>query len=161
MMRIGAIGQGRRLAKIPDERQHLQKEITVYQRDSMLFILMAIVLAGMVILLYVSQGGNDYPGMTIYVAAMYSFYKIISSTMHLFKAEMRKSPLLAIIRKIGYIDACVSILTLQTAMFASFGSLEDKSVLMNTITGTAVCLIVFAFGIQGIYTAKKLKENNA
>ena len=28
--------------------------------------------------------------------------------------------LLSITRRIGYIDACVSILTLQTAMFASF-----------------------------------------
>lgn len=155
MMRVGAVRQERRLMSIQDERLRLSKEILVYRWDSMLFILMSIILFGMVILLYGSEGGNDYPGMTIYVVAMYSFYKIINSTIHLFKRQIRISPLLAIVRKIGYVDACVSILILQTAMFASFGNSKTMTVLMNTMTGAVVCLIVLGLGMQGIYVGRK------
>jgi len=61
-----------------------------------------------------------------------------------------------IIRKIGYMDACVSILTLQTAMFATFGNHQrELEKMMNGITGAAVCLIVLGMGIQGICSVKK------
>ena len=71
----------------------------------------------------------------------------------------RKSPLLSITRRIGYIDACVSILTLQTAMFASFADGEEELIkLMNGITGTVVCVMVLGLGIQGIYSSRKEKQ---
>jgi len=37
-----------------------------------------------------------------------------------------KSKLIMTIREIGYIDACVLILKLQTAMFASFGNPQES-----------------------------------
>lgn len=72
--------------------------------------------------------------------------------------KKQKSPLLITIRKIGYIDACVSILTLQTAMLASFAQAKDiYAKMMNGITGTAVSLMVLGIGIQGICSVKKMK----
>lgn len=74
------------------------------------------------------------------------------------KAGKRQSPLIMIIRKIGYIDACVSILTLQTAMFASFGNAQEElAQMMNGTTGAIVSLFVLGMGIQGICSVKKLK----
>lgn len=97
------------------------------------------------------QGGKNYPGITIYAVATYTFYKIIVSTIQVIKVGKRKSPILSITRRIGYIDACVSILTLQTAMFASFANGEEEFIkLMNGITGVALCMIVLGLGIQGI-----------
>ena len=69
--------------------------------------------------------------------------------------------LLSITRRIGYIDACVSILTLQTAMFASFAEGEEAFVkLMNGITGTAVCLMVLGLGIQGVWRDMTVIKQN-
>lgn len=123
------------------------------------FLFLAVVLAGAVILLENSQGGKNYPGFTIYAVAAYTFYKIIMSTIQVIKVGKRKSPLLSITRRIGYVDACVSILTLQTAMFASFAQGEEAlAKQMNGITGAVVCLMVFGLGIQGIWTANIRKK---
>lgn len=51
---------------------------------------------------------------------------------------------------------CVSILTLQTAMFAAFGNGEEGLIRqMNGMTGAVVCLMVLGLGIQGICCAGK------
>lgn len=156
IMRAGIVRQERAIAAIKDKQKHMRRELSVYRRNSVLFIFMAVVLAGAVILLENSQGGKNYPGVTIYAAAAYTFYKIIMSTIQVIKVGKRKSPLLSITRRIGYIDACVSILILQTAMFASFSDGEEGMIkLMNGITGTVVCLMVLGLGIQGICFSKK------
>ncbi|MDO4304015.1 MAG: hypothetical protein Q4D94_08865 [Bacillota bacterium] len=156
IMRAGVVRQERKISTILEKQEHMRRELSVYRRNSILFILMAVVLAGAVILLLNAQGGKNYPGFMIYAVAAYTFYKIIMSTIQVIKVGKRKSPLLSITRRIGYIDSCVSILTLQTAMFASFADGEEGLIkLMNGITGTVVCLMVLGLGIQGICLSKK------
>ncbi|MGN0326907.1 MAG: hypothetical protein ACI4DW_11385 [Lachnospiraceae bacterium] len=153
VMRAGVVRQERLLAGVKEKEEHMRRELSVYRRNSILFIFMAVVLVGAVILLLHAQGGKDYPGLMIYAVATYTFYKITMSTIQVVKVGKRKSPLLSITRRIGYIDACVSILTLQTAMFASFADGEEEMItLMNGITGAAVCLMVLGLGIQGVYS---------
>lgn len=155
IMRAGIVRQERKIAAIKEKKNHMKQELSVYRRNSVLFMFMAVVLAGAVILLLNSQGGKNYPGITIYAVATYTFYKIIMSTIQVLKVGKQKSPILSITRRIGYIDACVSILTLQTAMFASFADGEEEFIkMMNGITGCVVCLMVLGLGIQGIYSTK-------
>ncbi|MGN1180601.1 MAG: hypothetical protein ACI4SD_05235 [Suilimivivens sp.] len=157
IMRAGVVRQERKIADIKEKRERMKRELSVYRRNSVLFILMAVVLAGAVILLLNAQGGKDYPGLTIYAVATYTFYKITMSTIQVIKVGKRKSPLLSITRRIGYIDACVSILTLQTAMFASFAEGEEALIkLMNGATGSVVCVMVLGLGIQGLCSSRKV-----
>lgn len=159
IMRAGIVRQERRIAAVKEKQEHMRRELLVYRRNSVLFIFMAIVLVGAVILLLNSQGGKHYPGFTIYAVAAYAFYKIIMSTIQVIRVGKRKSPLLSITRKIGYIDACVSILTLQTAMFASFADGEEEfAKLMNGITGAVLCVMVLGLGIHGICSYNKMKR---
>lgn len=156
LMRSGVVTQERRLSRIRDEKERMRKELRVYRRNSVMFLFLAVVLAGAAVLLVNSEGGKSYPGYAIYAAAAYTFYKIIMSTIQVLKVGKRKSPLLTITRRIGYIDACVSILTLQTAMFASFASgQEDFMLLMNAATGAVVCMMVLGLGIQGLCYYRK------
>lgn len=156
VMRAGVVRQEKKIASVKEKQERMSREMSIYRRNSILFILMAVVLAGAVILLLNAQGGKDYPGLTIYAAATYTFYKIITSTIEVVKVGKRESPILSITKRIGYIDACVSILTLQTAMFASFANGEEALIKrMNGITGTVVCLMVLGLGIQGICLSKK------
>lgn len=64
VMRIITVIQERRISGISEKRARIRKEIAVYRTDSILFILLAVVLTGMVILLGHSQGGKSYPGFT-------------------------------------------------------------------------------------------------
>lgn len=159
LMRVGAVNKERKILRIKDMEKRRKEENAVYRKNSILFVIMSFVLGGAVILLESSVGGKSYPGFTIYAAAAYAFYKIIMSTINVFKVRKQNSQLLTIIRRIGYIDGCVSILILQTAMFASFGDGREAFIkLMNGITGAAVCLIVLFIGIQGIYVSQKIKK---
>lgn len=159
IMRVEAVRKERQILRIENIKERRKEEISVYRKNSILFLFMAVVLGGAVILLEHSIGGKNYPGVTIYAAAAYAFYKIIMSTIHMIKVGKQTSPLLMIIRRIGHIDACVSILTLQAAMLTSFGEgKEDFIKLMNGLTGAAVCLGVLFMGIQGICISQKMKK---
>ena len=60
-----------------------------------------------------------------------------------------------VIKYIGFATFLVSMLSLQTAMFASFG---HEMPLENLITGTSVCEILIVLGCTMIKVAnKKLK----
>lgn len=117
---------------------------------------MAVVLGGAVILLIHSEGGKEYPGIVIYAVASYTFCKIIFAVINVFRARKKRALSLMIIRDIGYVDACVSILSLQTAMVAQFGGGEEAFArMMNGITGTAVCLMILGLGIYYMLLAGK------
>lgn len=91
--------------------------------------------------------------------AAYTFYKVILSTINVIRVLRQNSPLLTVIRRIGHIDALVSLLTLQTAMFASFAFDKEEFVkLLNGVTGGVICLTVLFMGIQGLYLSGKMKE---
>lgn len=156
IMRINAVQKERTIRNIHNEKYRKELEMIVYRKSSILFILIAVVLMGMVILLEVRQGGKCYDGIIIYAVATYTFYKIIMAVCHLFKASKQDSPLLMTVRKIGYIDACTSILTLQSAMFVSFAKQEKfLPMVMNGITGTFVCIMVLGIGVHGILMCDK------
>ncbi|MCD7927796.1 MAG: hypothetical protein LUF80_02885, partial [Oscillospiraceae bacterium] len=162
LMRVNAVVQAKQIAGMENGALRLQKEIGVYQKNSALFLCLAVTLAGMVALLEREVGGKTYPGLMIYAAAAYTFYKITRAALHVVKVKRHRSPLVTILRKIGYVDACVSILTLQTAMFAAFLE-EDRrqfARLMNGATGGTVCLLLAVFGVQGLLTAKRMKARN-
>lgn len=159
MMRFHAVMYDRKTSKKEQIKDLMLGEIRVYRNCGILFLLMTIALIGTVVLLIRAKGGKYYPGVAIFAVAAYTFYKTILSIINLVKAGKRKAPLLMAIRDIGYIDACVSILSLQTAMFASFGSgqpgLETQ---MNGVTGLAVCLMVLVMGIRCIRTSCRMKK---
>lgn len=158
-MRFAAIRFERRSWGRKPTRELAAEEISVYRYCGILLIIMTIALAGAVVLLVHSEGGKTYPGYTIFIVAMYTFYKIISAVINVVKAGKLKSPLLMAIRNIGYVNTCVSLLFLQTAMFASFGDgIVEMEVRMNGITGAAVCVMSLAVGIHCVISAAKMRR---
>lgn len=159
VMRFLAVRYDRRMAKREQNEELLAEEIFVYHKCGILFLIMTVALGGMVILMVCEEKGKRYPGFLIYAVAAYTFYKIAISVINLVKVRKFKSPLLMAIRDIGYIDACVSILSLQTAMFASFGDGQEFFIkFMNGATGSVVCLFVLGIGSYSVHSANKMKR---
>lgn len=135
------------------------QELRVYRNTGILLSFITIALAGAVILLVNQEGGKSYQGYMIFVVAMYTFYKAIISIINIMRARKMQSPLLIAIRDIGYADALVSVLSLQTAMFSSFGEESDiDPTLMNGITGVCVCIMTLAIGIYMICSAGRQRK---
>lgn len=159
VMRFSAVQYDRSVAKQERTKEIALNEIYIYRMCGLLLIIMTMALGGTVLLMVNFKGGKSYPGFTIYAVAAYTFYKTGTAIRNVLKARKLKSPLLMAIRDIGYIDACVSILSLQTSMFSSFGqNQEELAGLMNGITGTVVCLMVLATGICMIWSAGNMKR---
>lgn len=94
--------------------------------------------------------------------AAYTFYKLVMSILGMIRARKEQSLLLITIRNIGHSDALVSMLSLQTALFAAFGQDSGDLVpVMNAATGAVVCLGALALGIHMVYDAgKRMKMSN-
>ena len=105
--------------------------------------------------------GFRYHGYLIFVVALYDFYCLTTSIVYLLKNRKAHSPAIMAIKYISLATSLVSMLSLQTAMFASFGEempLEEQQ-LMNLMTGTAVCGILVVLGIAMVMVAnKRLKQ---
>ena len=135
-----------------------KRELKVYRNCGMLLPVSSIALGGAVIMLVTGDGGKSYPGLMIYAAAAYTFYKLITSVINVVKVRKEKSLLLTTLRNISYSDALVSVLSLQTALFAAFGQNAGELVpTMNAVTGAVVCLMIAGLGIYMVHNAKKLQ----
>ena len=160
IMRFGTVWQEKENALIEDKEERYKAEISIYKVDSILFIFMAVTLVWIVTLLGRSIGGKKYPGTLIYAVAFYTFYRIVISIINMVKVGKYRSPLLSMVRRIGYADACVSLLMLQTAMFASFSEGKDSfNGMMNEIVGGVICAMIAGIGIYGMAAVKKLGRN--
>lgn len=128
----------------------------VHRNCGILFCMISIALEGAVIMLVYGEGGKSYPGLMIYAVATYTFYKLGMAIRNMIRVRREKSLLLVTLRNISYADALVSLLSLQTAMFAAFGQDSGAFIpLMDALTGAGVCLMILALGIYMIHRSKK------
>lgn len=103
---------------------------------------------------------KHYPGVLIYAVAAYTFYKVIMSVINMIRAGKSNHVYVSALRYIGHADALVSLLSLQTAMFAAFGSENGRMVtVMNALTGLVVCGAVLTLGIQLIVKSQKRMQH--
>ena len=77
---------------------------------------------------------------------------------NMIKVRKEKSLLLVTLRNISYADALVSLLSLQTALFAAFGQDSGELIpLMNALTSAGVCLMILGIGIYMVRKSKKIQ----
>ncbi len=142
-------------------------ELRRYRICGIMLLLMNQALAGIVVFMVYQNKGFDYPGLLIYAMAIYSFYTVITAVVNIVKTRRRKSPILSAARAINLVAALVSVLSLETAMLARFGTDDDPMFrrIMTGATGGGVCTVVIIMAIYMIVRAnirlKKLKADNS
>lgn len=155
ILRVGNQDKGRE--KKPEIRK---REGDIYRRCGWLFLLLTIALVGSVILMVTKDQAKTYPDTLILAVAAYTFYKMAVSVRNVLKARKMHSPLILTIRHIGYADALVSLLSLQTAMFTTFGEADKRNIrVMNGFTGAAVCILVMMMGVYMIVTSGRAEQH--
>ena len=133
-----------------------KREVKVYRDCGIILSASGIALGGAVFMLVIGYGGKSYPGLMIYAVAAYTFCKLAMAIINKIKARKERSILLTTLKNISYCDAFVSLLSLQTALFAAFGQNAGELVpTMNAMTGAGVCLMISGLGIFMVHDAKK------
>lgn len=118
-------------------------------------------LSGAVLMMLYFNRGFRYQGFLIYVIAMYTFYITVTAIIDMIKYRKYKSPVMSITKVIKMTSALFSMLFLETAMFAQFGTDTPPEVkrIMIMITGAAISATVVTMAIyMMVRTSKEIKE---
>lgn len=124
----------------------------IYRSCGVGLVILPVALSAAVAQVVLGENSFEHPGMMIYVAALYAFYKIIMATYNIFKARKTDDITVRALRAVSLADSLVSILALQTAMFKEFGGGSFAGT-MNAVVGGVVCALTVALGIFVIVKA--------
>ena len=122
-----------------------------------ILLLINVSLSGAVLMILYQNRGYDYPGIMIYVMAVYTFYALTHAIVELVKYRSLASPILAAAKTVSLSGALVSLLNLETAMFAQFGgdmSIENQQIFI-ILTGAGVSIVVVFLSVMLIIKATK------
>ena len=122
-----------------------------------ILLLVNLSLSGAVLMILYQNRGYDYPGILIYVMALYTFYSTTHAIVDIVKYRALGSPVMSTAKIISLSAALVSMLNLETAMFAQFGgkmSVEDQH-LFIVLTGAGVSITVVTLSVILIVKATK------
>lgn len=127
------------------------------------FILMTVNLAltGAVLMMVYYGRGFQYQGILIYVVALYTFYITTTAIIDIIKYRKYNSPVMSISKVIKLAAALVSMLFLETAMFAQFGAdmAKESQEIMIMATGGGISVVVVVMSIYVIVrSTKELKK---
>lgn len=129
-------------------------EIKNYLRTGIYLLILSLALVAAVAQVVMFGTGFEVHGLLIYVFAAYTFYKAVISVIQSMRVRKLHDFTAQSIRDIGLADALVSILALQTALFAAFDT-DNSEKWLNAVTGVLVCALTIALGIYVICRAVK------
>ena len=123
-----------------------------------ILLLVNLTLSGAVLMMLYANRGYDYPGILIYVMAMYTFYSTTHAIVDIIKYRKLGSPVMSTAKIVSLCAALVSMLNLETAMFAQFGgemTVENQRI-MIALTGAGISLVVVT--LSALLIARATKE---
>ena len=108
-----------------------------------MMILLTLTVTGIAYHMIEKNDTSNYSKLVAIVSAVYTFYYVITAIISAVTFRKRDNAILAATKKLNISGAALSMFTLQTAMIHTFdGTVSSYSRTMNTITGTAVMLIM-------------------
>lgn len=120
-----------------------------YRLCGIILLFMNIALTGIIILVIHQNSGFEYPGMLIYVMAMYAFYAVVTAVRNVVKFRKYGTPVMSAAKVINLTAALVSMLSLETAMLTQFGAADDPAFrqIMTASTGAGISIIVVGMAV--------------
>ena len=160
VIRFTLLRASRKVTALTDQDARMRKEWKACRVCGEVFMGMTVILMGIVVLITAEGFTFAYDGLLIYAVAAYDFFCLTKAIIYMGKNRKNHTPLIVAIKSVNLAAALVSILSLQTAMFAAFGSDMDTVVQtrMNLATGAAVCMMIFLFGFfMAVHSKKQMK----
>ena len=128
-----------------------------------ILLLINLSLSGAVLMILYQHRGYDYPGVMIYVMAMYTFYALTMSIVDIVKYRKMGSPIMSSAKIVSLSAALVSMLNLETAMFAQFGGdmAPENQRIFIILTGAGISITVVTLSVILIVRAtKEIRREN-
>ena len=122
-----------------------------------ILLLINLSLSGAVLMILYQSKGYDYPGIMIYVMALYTFYSTTIAIVSIIKYRRLGSPVMSAAKIVSLCGALVSMLNLETAMFSQFGAdmAPQHQRIFIILTGAGVSVTVVTLSLCMIRKATK------
>ncbi len=147
-----------RIAVIAFTAKDRKNEAFVMKFSGIMIFVLAVVLCGIVYMTIHQSGAVKYHEIAMITIALYAFMKLTLAIYHFIKSSKNHSPYIQTLRSIAFTDSVVSIYSLQRSMLVSFdGMTEENIVLLNTLSGIAMCTVVVCIGLHLIFRKENQK----
>ena len=131
------------------------KQTKTYKLCGIMFLLLTFAFSGVIVLIYTSNMYFEYAGLMIYAVAAYTFFRLTTSIVNIFKARRQEDLYVQSIRNINLASALISLVVLQVALFQAF-SPESNTGFANALTGGAISIIILFIGIVMIVKSNRI-----
>ncbi len=138
-----------RYVRLNNLGDHVIREWKHSRLCACILLLVNLSLSGAVLMMLYQNRGYDYPGILIYVMAMFTFYSVTHAILEAIRYRSFASPVMTASKVVSLSAALVSLLNLETAMFAQFGAdmpQEDQN-LMIILTGAGISITVVTLSV--------------
>lgn len=155
---IIAFENKRQNATIDNAQKKIHLKKTLLGQSIMLFAIDFALIAPLVLMIYQKRAIN-FSKISAIATATYTAYKIITATIHFFKTRRNFSLNMKTIRKINFIDALVSVLSLQYILTITFGDASNSDISnLCKITSIAFWLLLLLLSTLSLAQAIKFHD---
>lgn len=133
-------------------------ESLILEIDGVLFICLAFILAGATLVALKNDVYYKHELIQLVIVGAYTFARVFIGAYNLIKAKKMHYPILNTIRHISYVEAMVSLLSLQTTINITFLGSEN-SYNLNLLFGFLVCLMIYVIGKRMIRESGQKKQD--
>ena len=128
-----------------------EREWERYRACGTVLLVMNLALLSVVKQAVLGRGSFHYPGMLIYLMAVYAFWALISATVKLVKARRRDAPRMSAARAVSLTAAMVSMLSLEIALIDRVGDGDTRfRSLRIAVSGGTVCVVELGMALYMI-----------
>lgn len=145
-----------------EPRQEIRRELLRYRACGWIFLLMNVALSAMMFYRIAENRGVRHNEIITIATAAYTFTSLTTAIINVVKYRRYQSPVYSASKAISLASACVSMLTLEATMLATFGGegmTARTQTLFLALSGGAVSVLIVAMSLYMIQNAnRKIKR---
>ena len=142
-----------------DERKERVRGRLFFVQSVVLFII-DVALVTPIVLMMLQEMDVNYTEIPAIASAVYTFYKIVLATINYVKNRERQHLSVQILKNLNFVDALVSVLSLQYILIVTFGNgIEGDMKIMCAFSSFAIWALIVAVSLLALLKAIKLKRN--
>lgn len=150
----------RKLGRLAAEAERHRLSWTGFQVCGVLLLFLHLTATGVVFQIIRDGPVKEYGQIMVIANAAYTFYRMISAIVSVVRHHQNPSPIWGASRNLGLTEAMMSMFFLQAAMLSAFDGEVKLQQLMNSLTGSAVCILAVLGAIGMIVHGQKRKQIN-
>lgn len=142
-----------------EQKENKQKKLFLVQ--SIFLFIIDFALIAPIALMVLQKKTVNYSTIPAITVAAYTTYKIVISTRNIIKTRNVPHLSLKILRTVNFIDALVSVLTLQYTLIITFGGGMNKDMfILCAVSSFAIWTLLILLSLKSLLQSVKLKKEH-